>query len=53
MEIFMVAAWEIWKLRNATIFEGVRPTYHLWTVRFKDQMQLQLHHFKHEKAIFM
>ena len=50
MKFFLIAAWEIWKLRNAVIFEGVHPTFHLWTVRFKDQVQLQLHRFKHDRA---
>ena len=50
VNFFLIAAWEIWKLRNAVIFEGVHPTFHLWTVRFKDQVQLQLHRFKHDRA---
>ena len=50
MEIFLIAAWEIWKLRNAVIFERVHPTFHLWTMRFRDQVQLQLHRFKHDSA---
>ncbi|CAO1939556.1 unnamed protein product [Urochloa humidicola] len=41
-EIFIVAAWEIWKLRNAVIFEGERATHRLWTFKFKEQIKLQL-----------
>jgi len=51
MELLLIAAWEIWKLRNSVIFEGARPTFHLWTVRFKEQVQLQLLPFKHDRAV--
>ena len=51
MELFLIAAWEIWKLRNSVICEGVRPTFHLWTVRFREQIQLQLLRFRHDRAI--
>jgi hypothetical protein len=37
MEIFIVAAWELWNLRNAKIF-GVAATFDPWTVRFKAQV---------------
>jgi len=53
MEIFLVVAWEIWKLCNATIFEGARPSFHLWTVRFREKMQLQLHCFKHDTIVLV
>jgi hypothetical protein len=42
-EIFIIAAWEIWNLRNAKIFEGQAASLQLWTVKFKDQILLQLH----------
>ena len=50
MEIFMIAAWEIWKLRNAVIFDGARPSFNLWAMRFRDQAQLQLHRFNNDTA---
>ena len=53
MEIFLIAAWEIWKLRNAVIFDGIRPTFYLWTVRFRDQVQLQLLRFNHDRDILV
>ena len=42
MEIFIIAAWEIWNLRNSKIFDHGSPTVHLWTWPFKDQVYLQL-----------
>ena len=53
MEIFLIAAWEIGKLRNAVIFVGIRPTFYLWTVRFRDQVQLQLLRFNHDRDILV
>ena len=49
MEMVLIAAWEIWKLRNAIIFDGARCSLSLWTVRFKDQIKLQSLRFSHEK----
>ena len=46
----MIAAWEIWKLRNAVIFDGARPSFNLWAMRFRDQVQLQLHQFNNDAA---
>ena len=42
MEIFIIAAWEIWNLRNSKIFDHGSPTVHVWTWPFKDQVYLQL-----------
>ena len=42
MEIFIIAAWEIWNLRNSKIFDQGSPTVHLWTRKFRDQVHLQL-----------
>jgi hypothetical protein len=30
MDIFVIAAWEIWKMRNAVIFYGSRHNTHHW-----------------------
>ena len=48
MEIFIIAAWEIWNLRNGKIFEGKPVNLQLWIVRFKDQVLLQLHRIREE-----
>ena len=42
MEIFIMATWEIWKLRNSKIFDRRAPTIRLWVRNFKDQVILQL-----------
>jgi len=43
IEIFIIAAWELWNLRNDKIFEGKVVNIQLWTVKFKAQVILQLH----------
>lgn len=43
MEIFVIAAWEIWNVWNSKIFEGTTPTLHLWVFKFKEQTSLQMH----------
>jgi len=42
IEVFLIATWEIWNLRNAKIFDNGRPTLRLWLNNFKQQAQLQL-----------
>ena len=42
MEIFMIAAWELWNLRNSKIFDNGRATRSLWMHNFKAQAHLQL-----------
>ena len=49
MEIFLIAAWEIWKLRNAIIFYAARGSLNLWIVRFKEHVLLQSVRFSHDK----
>nr|TKW21537.1 hypothetical protein SEVIR_4G125500v2 [Setaria viridis] len=43
IEIFIVASWELWNLRNGKIFDGNRASIHLCTLKFKEQVVLQLH----------
>jgi hypothetical protein len=38
MEIFIIAAWELWNLRNGRIFEGNSASLTLWTLKFKEQI---------------
>jgi hypothetical protein len=34
MEIFSIAAWEIWKQRNGKIFRGIVPSFASWKNNF-------------------
>jgi hypothetical protein len=43
MEIFIVAAWLIWKQRNNLIFNKVRPSLEGWESGFLDEARLQAH----------
>jgi hypothetical protein len=43
VEIFLLAAWELWKLRNMTVFDGVQATFARWIRNFKDEAALQSH----------
>ena len=43
MEIFLQAAWSIWKERNNKYFRGIPPTYHGWLDRFKQDFTLLQH----------
>ena len=43
MEIFIIAAWEIWRIRNGKIFENKQPTLRLWVLNFREQIILHLH----------
>ena len=42
MDIFILAAWEIWKLRNAKFFDNGTPSIRLWLRNFKCLVKLQL-----------
>lgn len=46
MEIFTIAAWEIWKIRNARIFHGDPPSIQKWKSNFIDSVHLQMHRLR-------
>jgi len=48
IEIFIIAAWKIWNLRNGKFFEGRPVSFQLWTVSFKEQILLQLQRLSEE-----
>ncbi|KAF8690255.1 hypothetical protein HU200_041324 [Digitaria exilis] len=55
-DIALIAASEIWKLRNAVIFDDQRATHQrathqIWTRRFRDQMILQSWRFREDKRL--
>ena len=41
MEIFLIAAWEIWKLRNRLVFDGVQASVGRRLHNFKEEASLQ------------
>jgi hypothetical protein len=43
MEVFMLAAWLIWKQRNDFIFNRGRPTFQQWKIGFLKEAFLQAH----------
>jgi hypothetical protein len=49
MEIFIIAAWEIWNLRNSIIFDNGVASIQRWVRRFKAQGYLHLVRVKEDK----
>jgi hypothetical protein len=45
MEIFIIAAWQIWKQRNNFIFDRGRPSLDSWKSSFTEEARLQAHRF--------
>lgn len=41
MNIFLISAWEPWKLQNAIIFDAEQGSLQLWIRRFREQIHLQ------------
>jgi hypothetical protein len=48
MEVMACAAWNIWKERNAFIFQGKQPSFGHWRVMF--QHDLMIHQFRVETS---
>lgn len=45
-EIFVVAAWSIWKERNNLLFNGITPSTTAWKSRFIEDFNLLVHRTK-------
>jgi hypothetical protein len=46
MEMFAIAAWEIWKQRNNKIFRGEHPSFNAWRAQFSATVKLQLYRLR-------
>lgn len=53
MEVFITAAWSIWKERNNLIFRGVTPSHMSWLTRFREDFLLLQHRTKPELLGFI
>jgi hypothetical protein len=54
MEIFTIAAWEIWKQRNNFIFDRGRPSFVSWKSSFCVEAKLQAHRFsEYKRPVFL
>lgn len=51
MEIFLLAAWELWKVQNRQVFDGVQATFDSWLFNFKTEARLQAHRFHEDKRL--
>jgi hypothetical protein len=49
-EIVICAAWNIWKERNGFIFEGKRPNFNSWRIKFLGDLQITCYRIKKAKA---
>jgi hypothetical protein len=50
-EIVLIACWNIWKVRNATIFEKVMPTFRGWKGAFIHDLTLHKYRVKGKKLV--
>jgi hypothetical protein len=53
MEIFMLAAWNIWKVRNNMVFNGINPELEVWKDKFRFDAKLLIHRIKPELHSFI
>ena len=46
IEAFLIAAWDIWKLRNDRVFDRREPNHARWLSNFRNRCSLQSVRFK-------
>lgn len=46
IELFLIASWELWKVRNRLVFYGVQATFCRWLRNFKEEASLQANHLR-------
>jgi len=53
VDIFLLAAWSIWKERNNEYFRGVPHSFAAWLDRFKNLLILLVHNCNEELRPFL
>jgi hypothetical protein len=53
MEVFLLAAWNIWKHLNNLVFNNVLPTTSSWKRAFKADLSLHLVGLRDDKKLFV
>jgi hypothetical protein len=48
-EVVALACWHIWKVRNAKVFENVKPKFVVWRQNFVEDLTLLTHRFKEDR----
>jgi hypothetical protein len=41
MEIFLIVAWELWKMRNRLVFDGIEASFNRWLHNIREEAALQ------------
>jgi len=53
IDLFMIAAWTIWKERNDYIFNNKVPSLAGWKIRFKNEVNLHLYRLPFAKRLLI
>jgi hypothetical protein len=53
MEVFLIAAWEIWKQKNTRIFRNTTPSFRSWKLCFIATVKLQMYRLKEEDRVLV
>ncbi|TVU23022.1 hypothetical protein EJB05_32749, partial [Eragrostis curvula] len=47
-EVILIAAWALWRVRNAKIFDGINPTFSAWWHLFREDLTLHTNRFSQQ-----